>query len=113
MKEKCLKCNGKGYSLESLEFASGFTYQKLCRNCLGDGKVDWINNIIHRKEEEILCVSLYLENRTKDWLPLSWIKMAPMSSLFICEDDIHIFKDMKTMKHVLTGEIVIRELLAD
>ena len=113
MKEKCKVCNGKGYTLESLteyKYTSGFTYQKLCRNCLGDGKVDWINNIIHRKEE-ILCTSFILENVTKERLKLSWIDMPPLSGLHICLEDSHIFKDMKTMKHVLKGDIIIREML--
>ena len=48
MKDKCVVCNGRRYTKQKYMKVE---YDELCSNCCGTGKVEWINNIIAKRND--------------------------------------------------------------
>jgi len=64
---KCYQCKGTGYELEINDYPYGYRIHPPCSKCNGDGKLDWIENIVGKK----------IPNPTMNgvtWLPSSTVK---------------------------------------
>ena len=45
MREKCIRCNGKGYHIRVVSACRKLKYRKPCLRCGGSGETYWIDNI--------------------------------------------------------------------
>ncbi len=44
----CPECNGEKYT--EIEWTPYYNIKKLCKRCKGNGKLDWIDNMLNRKQ---------------------------------------------------------------
>ncbi len=74
----CTECNGKGYMQFKKHKKSKFFTQVYCEECEGSGKLDWIENIVGKRQE-----SLY-------WFPAAGFKRRKKYPKLIAKDILNV-----------------------